>query len=75
MVQKLLCRWWYAMEWPAKEILRPAPPSYAALEGYPGVFICFEVGATGLRSARYNLAHKMQTLLPRLKRSCRIAMF
>ncbi|CAM9363331.1 unnamed protein product [Pylaiella littoralis] len=42
MVQKLLCRWWYAMEWPAKEDLRPAPPSFEALEGYPGVFICVE---------------------------------
>lgn len=45
MVQKLLCRWWYAMEWPAKEDLRPAPSSYEALEGYPGVFICVEVSA------------------------------
>ena len=43
MVQKLLCRWWYAMEWPAKEDLGPAPESYEALEGYPGVFICVEV--------------------------------
>lgn len=42
MVQKLLCRWWYAMEWPAKEDLRPAPVFYEALEGYPGVFICVE---------------------------------
>ncbi|CAM9581475.1 unnamed protein product [Ectocarpus sp. 12 AP-2014] len=42
MIQKLLCRWWYALEWPAKKDLRPAPPSYEALEGYPGVFICVE---------------------------------
>eukprot|EP00903_Cladosiphon_okamuranus_P011057 g10438.t2 len=42
MVQKLLCRWWYVMEWPAKEDLRPAPASYEALEGYPGVYICVE---------------------------------
>lgn len=33
------------MEWPAKEDLKPAPPSYEALEGYPGVFICVEVRA------------------------------
>ena len=45
MVQKLLCRWWYAMEWPAKEDLQQAPASYEALEGYPGVFICVEVCA------------------------------
>lgn len=31
------------MEWPAKEDLRPVPPLYEALEGYPGVFICVEV--------------------------------
>lgn len=48
MVQKLLCRWWYAMEWPAKEDLRPAPVSYEALEGYPGVFICVEVSFGGV---------------------------
>eukprot|EP00752_Nemacystus_decipiens_P009402 g8405.t1 len=42
MVQKLLCRWWYAIKWPAKEDLRPAPVSYEALEGYPGVFVCVE---------------------------------
>ena len=32
------------MEWPAKEDLKPAPPTFVALEGYPGVFICVEVG-------------------------------
>eukprot|EP00904_Undaria_pinnatifida_P007190 jgi/Undpi1/3600/HiC_scaffold_16.g06971.m1 len=42
IIQKLLCRWWYAMEWPAKEDLKPAPPTFVALEGYPGVFICVE---------------------------------
>lgn len=52
MIQKLLCRWWYAIEWPAKEDLKPAPPSYEALEGFPGVFICVEVrGALGLGTA------------------------
>lgn len=51
MIQKLLCRWWYALEWPAKKDLRPAPPSYEALEGYPGVFICVEVRVGGLACA------------------------
>lgn len=52
MIQKLLCRWWYAIEWPAKEDLKPAPPSYEALEGFPGVFICVEVrAALGLWTA------------------------
>lgn len=42
-MQKLLCRWWYAMDWPAKQDVIPAPPSYLALEGYPGVYVCVEV--------------------------------
>lgn len=58
MVQKLLCRWWYAMEWPAKEDLKPAPPSFEALEGYPGVFICVEVRAAvgpGTKCRRFGM--------------------
>ncbi|CAM9848315.1 unnamed protein product, partial [Choristocarpus tenellus] len=42
LVAKLLCRWWYAMEWPAKEDIIPTPPGYEALDGYPGVYICIE---------------------------------
>lgn len=50
MVQKLLCRWWYAIEWPAKADLKPPPSSYLALEGYPGVFIGVEVRACKARA-------------------------
>lgn len=32
------------MEWPAKEDVIKAPPTYEALEGYPGVYLCVEVG-------------------------------
>lgn len=33
------------MDWPAEEDVIPAPPAYEALEGYPGVYVCVEVGA------------------------------
>ncbi|CAN0391265.1 unnamed protein product, partial [Discosporangium mesarthrocarpum] len=42
MIAKLLCRWWYAMEWPKTEDIIPAPAGYEALDGYPGVYICIE---------------------------------
>ncbi|EGZ13390.1 hypothetical protein PHYSODRAFT_303007 [Phytophthora sojae] len=33
LAQELLCRWWYAMEWP------PVKKSASELDGYPGAFI------------------------------------
>jgi hypothetical protein len=38
IIQHLLCRWWYAIQWPALESTVP-PPHYDALDGMPGVFI------------------------------------
>jgi len=40
MVNKLLCRWWYAIEWPNKADIKDPPLGYEALEGYPGVNVC-----------------------------------
>lgn len=40
LVQKLLCRWWYAIQWPEPGETEPAPPDYEILAGYPGVFVC-----------------------------------
>lgn len=41
LVKKLLCRWWYAMEWPSKEDLeKEPPPNYDALDGFPGLYVC-----------------------------------
>jgi hypothetical protein len=41
LIQRLLCRWWYAMDWPDPKILSKQPPHhYDSLEGYPGVFVC-----------------------------------
>jgi hypothetical protein len=41
LIQRLLCRWWYAYEWPDRKTL-PAtpPPHYDPLEGFPGVYVC-----------------------------------
>jgi len=41
LVQQLLCRWWYAIEWPDRATLAATPPDgYDRLDGFPGVFIC-----------------------------------
>lgn len=41
LIQRLLCRWWYAIKWPdlsSNEDNTP-PPHYDALDGMPGVYI------------------------------------
>jgi hypothetical protein len=43
LVQRLLCRWWYAMEWPKLDEIGQAPAGYEALDGYPGVFVSTRV--------------------------------
>mmetsp|Transcript_8869 Transcript_8869/g.24565 ORF Transcript_8869/g.24565 Transcript_8869/m.24565 type:complete len:290 (+) Transcript_8869:154-1023(+) len=39
LVQRLLCRWWYAYDWPENAQKEP-PEKYDALDGFPGVFVC-----------------------------------
>ena len=40
LVQSLLCRWWYCMEWPELEVLQlPVPDNCDPLKGFPGVYI------------------------------------
>jgi hypothetical protein len=39
LIQKLLCRWWYAIEWPTNVPTDP-PKHYDAMDGMPGVFVC-----------------------------------
>jgi len=49
LIQRLLCRWWYAIEWPdPAAIPNEPPPNYDPLDGFPGVYVCTdgeEVGA------------------------------
>lgn len=41
LIQKLLCRWWYSIKWPTNLPSNP-PPTYDALDGMPGVYVCVE---------------------------------
>lgn len=43
LVQRLLVRWWYAIEWPKKEDIGIAPSGYEPLEGFLGVYISTKV--------------------------------
>lgn len=41
LIQRLLCRWWYAMEWPDPAAIPAQPPKhYDPLDGFPGVYVC-----------------------------------
>jgi hypothetical protein len=41
LIQKLLCRWWYAITWPdASALPDKPPPNYDTLDGFPGVYVC-----------------------------------
>ena len=43
LIQRLLCRWWYAMEWPDPAAIPAQPPKhYDQLDGFPGVYVCTE---------------------------------
>ncbi|CAJ1931914.1 unnamed protein product [Cylindrotheca closterium] len=40
LIQRLLVRWWYAIQWPSPESLPENPPDQCdALDGFPGVYI------------------------------------
>lgn len=43
LVQKLLVRWWYAIEWPKAGEVEDAPAGFEALDGFPGVFVSTRV--------------------------------
>ena len=48
LIQRFLCRWWYAVEWPDPSTLPHAPPKgYDALNGFPGVYICSRGSSIG----------------------------
>jgi hypothetical protein len=39
VLQALMVRWWYAIPWPERGSIPPAPAGFEALEGFPGVFV------------------------------------
>ena len=48
LIQKLLCRWWYATTWPDPSKIPEKPPKhYDKLNGFEGVFICTSGGKVG----------------------------
>jgi hypothetical protein len=41
LIQRLLCRWWYAMTWPDPAAIPDKPPTnYDPLDGFEGVYVC-----------------------------------
>jgi len=42
LIQKLLCRWWYAVTWPDPADIIEPPENYLSLDGFPGVYICVQ---------------------------------
>lgn len=40
LIQRLLCRWWYAVDWPKLDKDYKPPIGYEPLDGFPGVFVC-----------------------------------
>lgn len=41
LIQRLLCRWWYAITWPdPADIPDKPPPNFDAMDGFPGVYVC-----------------------------------
>jgi hypothetical protein len=47
IAQKLLCRWWYAIDWPKLEDIEKPPPGYEILEGFMGVFVSTRTDSLG----------------------------
>jgi hypothetical protein len=46
LIQKLLCRWWYAFQWPTNLPEKP-PKGYDLMDGMPGVYVCVEGNDVG----------------------------
>jgi len=40
LVQEVLCRWWYAIDWPDAASKESPGLEYDSLSGLPGVFVC-----------------------------------
>jgi hypothetical protein len=47
IAQKLLCRWWYAIDWPKLADIEKPPPGYEILEGFMGVFVSTRTDSLG----------------------------
>jgi hypothetical protein len=45
LIQMLMLRWWYAIEWPIMSEVPSPPDGYESLDGYPGVFVSTRVSS------------------------------
>ena len=62
LIQRLLCRWWYAITWPDPTSLPVQPPQYYdSLDGFPGVYVCTSQGGDAAVGHLLDLRDKSQT--------------
>ena len=47
ILQALLVRWWYAYDWPLPEEIGKPPAGYEEMDGFPGVFVSFNLDSLG----------------------------
>ena len=47
ILQTLLTRWWYAYDWPTPEEIGVPPAGYEEMDGFPGVFVSFNLDSLG----------------------------
>lgn len=47
LVQRLLVRWWYAIEWPKADEIGQPPDGYESLDGFVGVYISTKSDSLG----------------------------
>ena len=47
ILQALLARWWYAYDWPLPEEIGKPPSGYEEMDGFPGVFVSFNLDSLG----------------------------
>mmetsp|Transcript_26203 Transcript_26203/g.26446 ORF Transcript_26203/g.26446 Transcript_26203/m.26446 type:complete len:293 (-) Transcript_26203:190-1068(-) len=47
LVQTLLRRWWYVIQWPRESDQFTPPPGYEGLDGFRGVFVCTNTANLG----------------------------
>jgi len=69
LIQHLLCRWWYVVDWPRN--IPPVPPKhYDAMDGLPGVFVCTSGGDAG-KIKDFRSKHDMPTFTNFLKKEAK----
>ena len=47
LAQALICRWWYAINWPDVSKLKSPPPGYEPLNGFVGVYVSTRTDCLG----------------------------